>query len=72
MIFTVQVGSSTVRPIIVDQHFSYVVMSIDADPFDPKSMHNAEIEATLLAFEIATASRKNIEMITSLTIIGEK
>jgi hypothetical protein len=72
MIFTVQVGSSTVRPIIVDQHFSWVAVSIPADPFDPKSMHAAEIDATLLAFEIATVSRKNIQMITSLTIIGAK
>jgi hypothetical protein len=70
VLITVQVGSTSVRPIISDQHFSWVIVEISADLHNPAEMHRAELEAQIIAFEMTTASRKNIEMITSTKIIA--
>lgn len=67
MRITVQVGSTSVRPIIPDQHLSWVIIDIPADPHNPAEMHQAELDAQLIAFEMTTLVRK-LEMITSTEI----
>lgn len=68
MLITVQVGSTSVRPVIPDQHLSWVVVDIPADPHNPTEMHWAELEAQLIAFEMTTLVRK-LQMITSTEIV---
>lgn len=55
--FTVQVGFTTVRPIIPDQHFALVVVATDRGPID----------AQLVAAQVVAG---HSEMPTSTTILA--
>lgn len=57
-IFTVDVGFTTSRPIIPDQHVSRVMVAADND-----------IDAQLIAMHMVTV-RPNVQMPTSATIVA--
>ena len=68
---TVKIGYSTQRPIIVDQHTSYVTTVLDVTgDSTPMDIWVAEHRATIDAYDQVLA-RKGVEMITSMEIVSE-
>lgn len=69
MIVSVAVGWTTTRPIIPDEHVSFICLAVEPDdPTDPASVARAELGATLTAAQWVMG-RRGAQMPTSTRIL---